>query len=165
MGKSPRWRCTFEAGRVGSWRAWHTAAGFEEVHGMNLAARRDTTQVEEAMERRAVPAPGSGVLGQQPFDTGGTSGGFLHTGIMLLALRYPGMAEHHSSSCCRNRLPLLHMMQQVWARGKRLFSVAAFIGAQPGVCARRRAWSAPGVPVSSSSSRRSMVLSFYAKIG
>jgi hypothetical protein len=98
---------------------------------MNLAARRDTTQVEEAMERRAVPAPGSGVLGKQPFDTGGTSGGFLHPGILLLAFRHPGMAEHHSSSCCRNRLPLLHMMQQVWARGKRLFSVAAFIGAQP----------------------------------
>jgi len=56
-------------------------------------------------------------------------------------------------------------MQQVCARSKTSKDVAGGGGAQPVVCARRRAWSAPGVPVSSWSSRRSMVLSFYAKIG
>ena len=83
---------------------------------MDPVARRDTTTVEEAMERRAVPAPARGTLGERPFDAGDTSGGFLHPGLLLLAFRHSGIAEHHLSSCCRNRLPWLHMRQQVYAR-------------------------------------------------
>ena len=39
---------------------------------MDLTARRDTTSVEEVMERRAVSAPARGALGARPFDAGET---------------------------------------------------------------------------------------------
>ena len=105
MGKMRRLRCTFEAGRVESWRVCPCRAIV--AHRRRLwrgpwhgpAASKDPTLGEEAVEHRAIPAPASGALGERPFDAGSTSGGFLHPGLLLLTLRPPSMAEHHSSSC------------------------------------------------------------------
>jgi hypothetical protein len=74
--------------------------------------------IEQTVQLRATPAAPRGARHKQPFDPSGTQGSRLHPRILLLAFRHPCIAQQYAPSRCRSRLPLRHIMQQVYTRRK-----------------------------------------------